>query len=639
MSEPDRVLLEEDQRRSRLEHTWGDPPGWFGFLTTVDHKRIAARYIVTAIALLALAGLLAIDMRLQLSGPNMTRLGPEGYDESFSLHGSTMLFLVSVPVMEAMALWLVPLMLGQRNMAFPRLNAFSYWMYLGGILMLWGPHLFNVTPDLGWFEYPPLSGPAYGPGHRVDVWAQMITFTEVAALAASVNVVATILKMRPPGMTLARMPLFLWAMLITSFMTIFALPSVMLVTSMLIADRMVSTHFFSPATGGDPLLFQHLFWFFGHPEVYIIFIPALGFVSAIVETFSRRVVFGYTAMVVSMLSIALLGFGLWVHHMFAVGLPKLGNSFYTAASMAVAVPAGLQLFCWIATLWSGRLSLKTPLLWVIGFIATFVIGGLSGVMTASAPLDLQLTQTYFVVAHLHYVLVGGAIFPLFGAFCYWYPKGVGRLMSETWGRVAFALIFGGFNLGFFPMHILGLMGMPRRIYTYGPEMGWGPLNMVATAGSVIAAVGAVVFVANAVLSLYFGRRAGPDPWGGASLEWAAPSPPPSYNFAVTPVVSDRTPLWPADRTLEVMEGLSDTEREVLVTSTVEAVPDNRQKSPKPSLWPFVTALATWILFVGSIFTPWALVWGAIPLAITATGWFWPDRPIVKLFRRRAGATP
>jgi len=328
-----------------------------------------------------------------------------------------MLFLFSVPVMEAMAIWLVPLMLGQRNMAFPRLNAFSFWMYLGGVLMLWIPHVLNMTPDLGWFEYPPLSGPGYSPGRRADIWAQMITFTEVAALSVSVNIFATIMRLRPPGMTLARMPIFLWAMLIAALMTIFGLPSVMLVTSMLISDRMVATHFFDPAMGGDVLLFQHLFWFFGHPEVYIIFVPALGFVAAIVETFSRRPAFGYVPIVLSMVSIGVLAFGLWVHHMFATGLPKLGDSFYTAASLVIALPTGIQMFCWIATIWSGRPTFQTPMLWVIGFIATFVIGGLSGLMTASAPLDLQLTDTYFVVAHLHYVLVGGAIFPLLGAFC------------------------------------------------------------------------------------------------------------------------------------------------------------------------------------------------------------------------------
>ncbi|MDB5725119.1 MAG: cytochrome ubiquinol oxidase subunit [Novosphingobium sp.] len=614
----------EAARHDALAVTWGDRPGIMGFLTTVDAKRIAARYVLTAVAMLFLAGVLALDMRLQLSRPNMGRMGPQGYNEAFALHGSTMLFLVSVPVMEAMALWLVPLMLGQRTVAFPRLAAFSYWMYLGGILMLWIAHALDVTPDLGWFEYPPLSGPAYSPGHRADIWAQMITFSEVAALAASVNIVATILKMRPSGMTLAKMPLFLWAMLIASIMTVFALPSIMLVTSMLISDRMVSTHFFSAASGGDPLLFQHLFWFFGHPEVYIIFVPALGFVSAITETFSRRTIFGYVPMVLAIVGIGVLAFGLWVHHMFAVGLPRLGNSFYTAASMAIALPAGLQIFCWIATMWSGRLRLATPMLWVLGFIATFVIGGLSGVMTASAPLDLQLTDTYFVVAHLHYVLVGGAMFPLFGAFCYWYPKATGRLMSERWGKVSFALIFGGFNLGFFPMHLLGLEGMPRRIYTYGPEMGWGTLNLIASLGSLIATVGGLIFVANAFLSMRRGAFAGADPWGGPTLEWATSSPPPPYNFSEAQVVASIAPLWGDER--KVLTGLSADCREVLITSVIDALPQYRQKSPGPSLWPLAAAIATSVLFVASIFTPWALVWGAVPVGAALTAWFWPKRP-------------
>ncbi len=612
-------------RVDRLTGTWGDSPGLWGFLTTVDHKRIAARYILVAILLLVLDGLMAIDMRLQLAFPALKRLQAQGFNEAFSLHGSSMMFLVSVPVMEAMALWLVPLMLGQRNMAFPRLNAFSFWMYLGGVLMLWLSHIVNVTPDLGWFEYPPLSGPSYAPGHRADIWAQMITFTEVAALSASVNTFATIMRLRPPGMTLARMPLFLWAMLVASLMTIFALPSVMLVTSMLISDRLVATHFFDPAAGGDVVLFQHLFWFFGHPEVYIIFIPALGFVAAIVETFCRRPTFGYVPLVLSLVAIGVLAFGLWVHHMFAVGLPRLGDSFYTAASLVIVVPTGLQIFCYIATLWSGRPRFQTPLLWIVGFLVTFVIGGLSGVMTASAPLDLQLTDTYFVVAHLHYVLIGGALFPLFGAFTYWYPKAVGRLMSEAWGKVSFWLIVGGFNLGFFPMHILGLMGMPRRIYTYPAETGWGPLNVVASIGSVIAGVGAAVFIANALISLRRGGVAGPDPWGGSTLEWATASPPPPHNFDHTPVVEDLTPLWTGGGRRPVMDGLSLDTREVLMTTPIEARPDYRQRSPTPTIWPLLTALATSAMFVGSIFTPWALVWGSLPIAAAVTGWFWPKQ--------------
>jgi len=614
---PDQSLID------RLSLTWRDAPGVWGFLTTVDHKRIAARYIVTALLLMFLAGMLAIDMRFQLLFPENSRMTPQLFDEAFSLHGSTMLFLVSVPIMEAMALWLVPLMLGARNMAFPRLGAFSFWLYLGGVLTLWIAHAMDITPDLGWFEYPPLSGPNYSPGHRADIWAQMITFTEVAALAASVNVTATILKLRPPGMTLARMPVFLWAMLIASIMTILSMPAIMLVTSMLIADRMVSTHFFSPAGGGDVILFQHLFWFFGHPEVYIIFIPATGFVSSIVETFSRRRLFGHSVLVLSIIAICALAFGLWVHHMFAVGLPRLGNDFYTAASMAIAVPAGLQIFCWIATMWNGRPWLATPMLWVLGFIATFVIGGLSGVMTASAALDLQLTDTYFIVAHLHYVLIGGALFPLFGAFCYWYPKATGKLMSEKWGRIAFALIVGGFNLGFFPMHFLGLMGMPRRVYTYPSGMGWEGLNQVATAGSVIAVFGGLVFVANAVISYWRGRPSGADPWRGSTLEWASESPPPAWNITYTPVVDSLTPMWDEPAALRAMDGLSVDMREILVTSVTDAAPLYRQKSVTPSIWPLITALAVSAMFIGSIFTPWAVAVGAIPIGVALTGWFWP----------------
>ena len=353
------------------------------------------------------------------------------------MHGTTMMFLFAVPVMQGVQIYLTPLMVGTRAMAFPRLTAFSYWMYLFGGLFLWTALFLNVGPDNGWFAYVPLSGPQYGIGKRADIWAQMVTFTEVAALAVAVTLVATILKQRAPGMTLARMPIFVWATLVTSLMVIFSMPSVALVSGMLLSDRLVGTQFFNPVEHGDPLLWQHLFWFFGHPEVYIIFLPATGFVSEIVATFSRRPIFGYPIVVLSLVGTGILAFGLWVHHMFATGLPRVGYSFYTAASMAVSIPTGLQIFCWIATIWDGRPRLQVPMLYVIGFIITFVIGGLSGVIIAAVPLDLQVHDTYFIVAHFHYVLIGGAVFPLLGAITYWYPKFTGRMMSETLGKVGF----------------------------------------------------------------------------------------------------------------------------------------------------------------------------------------------------------
>ena len=422
-------------------------------------------------------------MRLQLSQPGNDLIGAARYNEIFTMHGTTMMFLFAVPVMQGMQIYLTPLMVGTRNMAFPRLTAFSYWMYLAGGSLLWVAFILNIGPDVGWFAYPPLSGPQYGIGKRADIWAQMVTFTEVAALAVAVTLTATILKQRAPGMNLARMPLFVWATLVTSLMVIFSMPSVALASGMLLADRLVGTQFYNPAENGDALLWQHLFWFFGHPEVYIIFLPATGFISEIVATFCRRPVFGYPIVVLSLVGTGILAFGLWVHHMFATGLPRVGYSFFTAASMAVSIPTGLQIFCWIATMWQGRPRLEVPLLYVIAFFFTFVIGGLSGVMIAAVPLDLQLHDTYFIVAHFHYVLIGGAVFPLLGAITYWFPKFTGRMMSDRLGKISFWMIFLGFQLAFFPMHIAGLMGMPRRVSLIPPVWGWScPTCCRASAG-------------------------------------------------------------------------------------------------------------------------------------------------------------
>jgi cytochrome c oxidase subunit 1 len=507
--------------------------------------------------------------------------------------------------------------------AFPRLTAFSYWMYLAGGIFLWTGFVLHMGPDVGWTAYVPLSGPEFGAGKRADLWAQMITFTEVSAMAAAASTATTILKMRAPGMSLARMPLFCWSQLITAFMIMLAMPAVMLASSFLISDRLVGTHFYNYAEGGSALLFQHLFWFFGHPEVYIIFLPALGMVSEITQTFSRRPVFGYAAIVLSLLATGFLAFGLWVHHMFATGLPHMGDSFYTAASMTIALPTGIQIFCWLATLWDGKPRLATPMLFVVGFIVTFVVGGLTGVMLASVPLDTQVHDTFFVVAHFHYVLIGGAVFPLLGALYYWFPKAVGRMPNETLGKVGFWLIFLGFHAAFFPMHILGLLGMPRRVWTYPVDMGWDGLNLAATVGAYVLASGVAVYLLTLALAWRRGPVAGPNPWRAGGLEWATASPPPAYNFGLTPVVESREPLWKPAGAPPTIKGLSLDEREVLLTTVADAEPDLRYGSPGPSIWPLLTAIALDVLFVWSVFDEWALVWASIPFALCILGWFWP----------------
>jgi cytochrome c oxidase subunit I+III len=623
------TLAERDpDRHNRLRETWKGRPGFWGWFTWSHHKEIGIRYLVTAFCFLLLGGILALVMRLQLARPENHLLGPDKYNQFFTMHGTTMMFLFAVPVMfEALATYFVPLMIGARNVAFPRLASFSYFLYLFGGIVLWAMFLLNAGADAGWFSYVPLSGPAFTPGHRADGWSVMVMMTEISAVCVAVEILVTVFKLRAPGMSLNRIPLFVWVETIVAFSVIFALPAVILSSLMLFLDRNFGTQFFNPAEGGDALLYQHLFWFFGHPEVYIVFLPGAGVISTLVATFCRRRTFGYLAIVLSTVSIGFLGFGVWVHHMFATGLPMLSLSFFTAASLMIVIPTGIQIFCWLATIITGKLWLATPMLWVFGFFFIFILGGLTGVMLASVPLDLQAHDTYFVVAHLHYVVVGGAVFPLFGAVEYWFPKITGRMLNEVLSNIFFWLFFVGFNLTFFPMHLVGLAGMTRRIYTYGVDRGWGEVNGIETVGAFIMGLGVLFFVINLIRSARRGRIAGDNPWQAGTLEWATSSPPPAYNFLYIPVVQGRETVWEDEAHPEragVVKGLRDEAREMLVTTVVDAYPDHRLLLPAPSIWPFWAAVVVCGTAICTVFEPWAFVVGALLFGIVLIGWFWPS---------------
>jgi cytochrome c oxidase subunit 1 len=611
--------------RDKLHKTWEPRTGFWGWLTAVNHKTVGKRYICTALVFFLLGGLEAGTMRLQLSRADNKIIGPDLYNQIFTMHGTTMMFLFAVPIMTAIGVYLIPLMIGARNIAYPRLNSCGYWVYLFGGAFLYVMFFMHTGPDAGWTAYTPLSGPQYGYGKRVDVWAQLVTFTEISALIAALEIVVTVFKMRAPGMTFSRLPLMVWAQLVTACMVLFAMSSVATGSIMLAADRMVATQFYNQVEGGDALLWQHLFWFFGHPEVYIIFSPALGMISQIVTTFTGRPVFGYPVMVAALIATGTIGFGLWVHHMFATSVHQLSASFFTAASTIIGIPTGVQIFCWLATIWLGRPRWKTPLLFVAGFFVLFMMGGLTGVMLASSAFDLQAQDTYFVVAHLHYVLLGGAIFPLIGAFYYWYPKATGRMMSERLGRWNFWLLFAGVNVTFFPMHILGLKGMTRRIYTYPDFLGWGTLNFIASVGAVIIVSGMAVFALNFFLSLKRGEIAGANPWGADTLEWLTTSPPPPYNFVDTPVVTSRDGLWAYGDEIPVVTGLHTDRPEVLVTTIMKAEPVYRHEHPSPSIAPLVMGVVISVMLIIGVFSPWGLVIGTAAIPIPFYLWGWPDK--------------
>ena len=622
ISEP--IVIPQATNELRLARTWAQPRGFCGWFMNVHHTAIGVRFMVTSFIFFILGGILAGIMRWQLARPENGAIGPDLYNQIFTVHGSTMIFLFAVPMMfQGFGVYLVPLICGARNIAFPRLNAFSYYIYVVGGLLLWVGLLIKTGADAGWFAYVPLSGPEFTPGKRSDFWAQMITFTEVSALGVAICIATTILRYRAPGMTLNRMPIILWEKLIISIAIIFAMPSVMVVSSMLLMDRTINTQFFNPSNGGDVLLYQHLFWFFGHPDVYIIFLPGTAIISTLVPVFCRRHIFGYVAVVTAVVAIGFLGFSVWVHHMFATGLPQMSESFFTAATLMIVIPTAVQFYCWMATIWHGRLQFKLPMLWVFGFFFVFMIGGLSGLMLASVPLDWQVHDTFFVVAHFHYVLIGGALFPMFAGLYYWIPKITGRMMNDLLGKLHFWLFFVGFNLTFFTMHFLGLRGMPRRVYTYQPEMHWDSLNLLASLGVIFMTAGLLVFIINFFQSKATGKLAGPNPWAAGSLEWAVPSPPPHYNFLELPTVNGREPLWDNPPNQPIVVGVRDDIPEVLVTNSLDSEPQHKDELPGPSIWPFLTCIAVSIAFIWSIFSPWGITYGAIPVVITLIGWLWP----------------
>jgi cytochrome c oxidase subunit I+III len=586
------------ERVERLERIWRERPGVLGWLTTTDHKRIGILYFVTALAFFAAGGVEALLIRTQLLGPNQTVLSPNAFNQAMTMHGVTMIFLFVIPISTgAFGNYLLPLMIGARDMAFPRLNALSYWIFLcSGVFIYIGLASGNA-PSAGWFDYVPLASKAYSPGPGIDFYALGLIFNAISTTAAAINFIVTIFNLRAPGMSLNRMPLFCFAFLAVSFALVFALPPLTCALLMLELQRMLGFHFYDVAAGGDPILWQNLFWIFGHPEVYIIILPAFGIATAIIPTFVRRRMVAFPLVALAEILVAFIGFGVWVHHMFAVGLSTATTVYFAAASLIIVIPSGIQLFAWITTIVTGTPRFKTPLLWIIGFIVLFILGGLSGVMFAAIPFDQQVTDTYYVVAHFHYVIFGAAVFPILGGMYYWFPKVTGRMYYERWGRASFWTTFAGMNLTFFPMHIVGILGMPRREYTYSGGLGWSGLNLIETLGAYLLAIGLLMVVVNLAVSLFWGEAAGNDPFGGDTLEWSTTSPPPDYNFPVIPKVSSPYAMWDTEdreedaRNLERGRRVLEQGHETPSSTAVDAEADEVLKMPSNSIWPPVLALA------------------------------------------------
>jgi len=586
--------------------------GLWGWITTVDHKRIGVLYGVTAFIMFLIAGLEAGAIRAQLAQPDSTLIGPETFNRLFTMHATAMVFMVIMPLSASFFNFVVPLAIGARDVAFPRLNAFSYWVFLFGTLLMHASFLVGQVPDAGWFSYANLTSTTYSPNDGLDFWALGLLVLGVSSVAAALNFMVTIINMRCPGMTMMRMPVFIWMTLITSILLVLAFPVITVGLVELVLDRNFGTHFFDTSGGGDPILWQHLFWVFGHPEVYILILPPMGVVSEILPTFSRKPLFGYPVVIFSGIVIGFMSWAVWSHHMFTTGMGPTALTVFTITTMLIAVPTGVKIFNWIGTMWGGSIEFKTPMLFAIGFISLFIIGGLSGVSHAVAPSDFQQQDTYYIVAHIHYVLFGGSIFGILAGMYYWFPKLTGRMMGEGLGKWNFWLTFIGMNLTFFPMHFVGMNGMPRRIYTYSEEFGWGLLNSLSSLGYVVLFIGMLLLVINIIRSLRNGRVAGHDPWDAPTLEWSISSPPPVYNFAEIPRVEGRDPYWTTKRRAEAAgQPVAGPEARVDV-STIHM--------PSPSYWPAFAAVGV-VLIAAGLLTHYSLSFVGGVIALLGTiGW-------------------
>jgi cytochrome c oxidase subunit I+III len=630
--------VEDPATGDELDRLWDDPKGLKGQLTGIQNGLVGTRLMLTGFFFLILGGSFdSLVMRLQLALPEQELVTPQFYNELFTNHGSVTMFLVILPIFEGFAILVLPSMLGSREMPFPRLGAFAYWTFLFGGLLYYSSTLFQLVPDAGWFAYTPLSTKEFSPGLAIDFWILGLGVAEIGAIAAAIEIIIGVLKMRAPGMTLTRMPLFAWSLLVTAFMIVFAFTPLIIGSMLLELDRGFGTQFFDPQDGGSSLLWQHLFWIFGHPEVYIQFLPATGIVAMLVPVFVRHRTVGYLWLVGSMVGIGFLSFALWAHHMFATGLPTLVLSFFAAASMAIAVPAGVQIFTWLATIWAGRPVFRTPFLFVLGFLVIFVIGGITGVMVAAVPFDLQAHDSYFVVGHLHYVLIGGVAFPIFAGVYYWFPKFTGKMLDERLGKINFWLLFVGVNVAFWPMHQVGLMGMPRRVWTYESGLGWDLFNLISTIGVLIVFPGIGVFVWNVVRSYRKGEPAGANPWGADTLEWAIPSPPKQHSWTELPIVRSRHPLWDQERfdegppeLVRFVKGIGQWPlrwRAAVVVGTADARPVEVFRVASPSILPLVAAVGAVLIFLSELVKlRWGALVGALIIVVAVIRWNWPQPP-------------